>query len=498
MLAHLPNITLYLEEPGKERLYVCHRGNGQFLLNGSSLLVWHWTDILTHYKQDPHTCAREDCLTDILFVATGLFKDRSVSSLLSLGPDNGWLTVGQTEAPYEPYKSLDKLPKSARLFIHREFESCLSVTHVGGGLFEVPGHGPTLYNRHQLLAFYDTMHRGPKESVDPLTTLYIEQGTRQTWRLDQLFAASLADEDWARIGLPEAEAEAEAAAEAVPTTPVRVPSVPEIPSPPQKRRLFGRYEPEPEPEPERHTNPFRKAFHLPPRLSVSYRGRPAILTHQASKTFPDKVLLNLQFLDGSREEVTYFNTTERDDHACEALDFIRMNSSAPVTLRCVLAHSPEWIADQTTDPWPEERTIPALLERLHQKEVALQEELKGLTTVSELQERVLDLEARVKEALCYAPLEDEASLKHRETEAEAQLARVESLTKRSKDLDIRIGQARMLWLSEELADGVDGLAKREAEATEELAELAILEERVAALRALEKRVAEARKVLATV
>ena len=487
MLARLPNICLYLEEPSKERFYVHHMGNGQFHINGGSM-IWPWTDVLNHYKQDPAFCPREDCLMDILFVATGTYKDRPITSF---GSNDSWLLVG---TPYEPYKSLAKLPTGTRLFMHREWTAdSLSVVHRGGGLFEVPGQGLTLYNRHQLLAFYDRTKCCEKTSVDPLATLYIEQGHRKGNRLDQLFAASLTDEEWARIGLPEAEAEAEA-----PVTPIRVPPKAEPPSPPRKMRLFGRYKPEPEPEPERHTNPFRKAFHLPPRLSVSYRGRPAILTHQASKTFPDKVLLNLQFLDGSREEVTYFNTTERDDHECEALDFIRMNSSAPVTLRCVLAHSPEWIADQTTDPWPEERSISHLLDCLSQKEAALLVELKGLTTVSELQERVLCLEARVKEALCYTPLDDEESLRRRETEAEAQLARVESLTKRSEDLDIRIGRARMLWLCEELATGEEGLVKREKEAAEELAELAVLEQRVAALRALEKRVAEARKVLATV
>ena len=495
MLARLPNITLYLEEPSKERLYVNHMGNGQFLLNGSNQLLWPWTDVLTHYKQDPTFCPREGCLMDILFVATGHYKDRSISSFGGLGSDNRWLTVGQDGAPYEPYKSLDKLPTGTRLFIHRPLEeSCVSVVHAGGGLFEVPGHGHTLYNRHQLLAFYDTTYYGPKVSVDPLTTLYIEQGLHKAYRLDQLFAKSLTDEEWARVGLPLPLPEPEA----VPATPVRVPSVPEIPSPPRKMRLFGRYEPEEPKEPERHTNPFRKALHLPPKLSVSYRGRPAILTYQASKTFPDKALLNLQFLDGSREEVTYFNTTERDDHECEALDLIRMNSSAPVTLRCVLAHDPEWIADQTTDPWPEERSVPVLLERLRQKEVALQEELKGLERATALLERVKALEAQVQEAQMYAPLDDEASLLQREQEAEEELGRMEHLAKRSKDLDIRIGKARMVWCYEELADGLDGLAKREAEAAQELAELEILQTKVTALRDLEKKVTEARKVLETV
>jgi len=497
MLSYLPNIALYLEEPGKERFYVNHIGNGQFFINRSGPLLWPWTDVLNHYKQDPTFCPRVDCLTDILFVAAGSYKDQSISSLVAaqLSMPTWRTMVGQTETPYEPYKSLDKLPTGTRLFIHRPLESCLSVVYAGGGLFEVPGHGHALYNRHQLLAFYDKTHRGPKAPVDPLTILYIEQGTRKGWRLDQLFAAALTDEDWARVGSPKPEA----TPETLPLTPVRAPPAPaELPLTPQKMRLFGCYEPGTPEEPPRHTNPFRKALHLPPKLRVSYRGRPAILTYQASKTFPDKALLNLQFLDGSREEVTYFNTTERDDHECEALDIIRMNSSAPVTLRCVLAHSPEWIADQTTDPWPEEETIVSLLERLHKKEAALQEELKGLNKATELYERVAALEARVKEALCYAPLDDEESLRRREDEAEEYLGRMERFASRSKDLDIRIGRARQLWCDEELANGEEGLAKREKEAAEELAELAVLEQRVAALRALEKRVAEARKVLATV
>ena len=488
MLSYLPNISLYLEEAGRERFYVNHMGNGQFLINGSGPLLWPWEDVLRHYKQDPYLCVREDCLTDILFVAKGLYKDQSISSLVAakLSTPTWQTMVGQDESPYEPYKSLDKLPTGVRLFIHRAFEYNLDVVHVRGGLFEVPGHGHTLYNRHQLLAYYDTMHRGPKESVDPLTTLFIDQGFRKGARLDLLFMGSLTDEEWARVGSLD------------PVTPVRAPPAPELPSPPRKMRLFGRYTPEEPREPERHTNPFRKALHLPPKLRVSYRGRPAILTHQVSKTFPDKALLNLQFLDGSREEVTYFNTTERDDHECEALDLIRMNSSAPVTLRCVLAHDPEWIADQTTDPWPEERSVSALLERLHQREAELQEELKQLERTTELYEHVQVLEARVKEALCYAPLDDEASLRQREAEAEEYLGRRERLAARSKDLDIRIGRARQLWCDEELADGEEGLAKREEEAAKELAELAVVEERVTALRALEKRITEARKVLETV
>jgi hypothetical protein len=56
----------------------------------------------------------------------------------------------------------------------------------------------------------------------------------------------------------------------------------------------------------------------------------------------------------------------------------------------------------------------------------------------------------------------------------------------------------MIWCCEELADGEEGLAKREAEAAEELAELEVLERRVMTLHTLEKRVLEARKVLATV
>jgi hypothetical protein len=146
----------------------------------------------------------------------------------------------------------------------------------------------------------------------------------------------------------------------------------------------------------------------------------------------------------------------------------------------------------------EQEPVSAVLERLNQKEAALQAELKDLDKAADLYERVAALEIRVHEAQCYAPLDDEATLLQREQEAETELGRMERLTKRSEDLDIRIGRARMIWCSEELADGEEGLAKREAEAAEELAELAVLEQRVAALRALEKRVAEARKVLATV
>jgi len=355
MLSYLPNITLYLEEPSKERFYVNHMGNGQFLINGNGPLLWSWTDVLIHYKQDPYLCPREDCLTDILFVAKGSYKNQSISSLIAakLSTPTWQTMVGQDEIPYEPYKSLDKLPRATRLFVHRNLGSCLSVVHVRGGLFEVPGHGFSLYNRHQLLAFYDTLFIcGPKEPVDPLTTLYIEQGIRKGDRLDLLFAKSLTDEEWARVGSLDV----------------------------------------PEPEP----------------------------------------------------------------------------------------------------------SISALLERLHKKEFALQQELKDLDHVRVLHDRVKKLEAQVQEALCYAPLDDEASLLHREAEAEGELARLEHLTKRSKDLDIRIGQARMVWCYEELAGGEEGLAKREQEAAEELAELEILQTKVTALKALEKKVEEARKVLETV
>jgi hypothetical protein len=490
MLARLPNICLYLEEPSKERFYVHHMGNGQFHINGGSM-IWPWTDVLNHYKQDPAFCPREDCLMDILFVATGTYKDRPITSFDSLCSDDSWLLVG---TPYEPYKSLAKLPTGTRLFMHREWTAdSLSVVHRGGGLFEVPGQGLTLYNRHQLLAFYDRTKCCEKTPVDPLATLYIEQGCRKGNRLDQLFAASLTDEEWARIGLPEAEAEAEA--EAVPATPVRVPSTAEPPSPPRKMRLFK----EPEPRiPPPHKNPFRKALHLPSKLRVTYQGRPALVTHERP-LYKDKALVHLQFLDGSKETVTFFGTTDEEDDDYEAFRLIRLNSSVPISLLCLLSYSPERIAEETTDRWPqEEESVASLLERLNQKETALQAELKDLDRVADLYERVAALEIRVHEAQCYAPLDDEASLLQREQEAEAQLGRLEGLTKRSKDLDIRIGQARMIWCSEELADGEEGLAKREEEAAKELAELAVLEQRVAALRALEKRVAEARKVLATV
>lgn len=494
MLSYLPNITLYLEEAGKERFYVNHMGNGQFLINGSGPLLWLWTDVLIHYKQDPYLCPREDCLTDILFVAAGHYKDQSISSLVAaqLSMPTWRTMVGQTETPYEPYKSLDKLPTGTRLFIHRPLESCLSVVHAGGGLFEVPGHGLSLYNRHQLLAFYDTTHPGSKASVDPLATLYIEQGHRKRVRLDQLFAASLTDEEWARIGLPEANPEA------APVTPIRVPSEAEPPSPPRKMRLFGRYEPEPR-IPSPHKNPFRKALHLPPKLRVMYQGRPALVTHERP-LYKDKALVHLQFLDGSKETVTFFGTTDEEDEDYEPFKLMRLNSSAPISLLCLLSYSPERIAEETTDRWPQEEQEPvaSLLERLSQKETALQGELKDLNKAADLYERVAALEIRVEEAQYYAPLDDEASLLQREAEAQAELTRLDHLTKRTKDLDIRIGQARMVWCSEELADGEAGLKKREEEAAKELAELAVLEERVTALRALEKRVTEARKVLETV
>ena len=497
MLSYLPNITLYLEEPGKERFYVNHMGNGQFLINGGSM-IWPWTDVLNHYKQDPSLCPREDCLTDILFVATGLFKDRSISSLLSLipgRPDNSWLMTGQTETPYKPYKSLDKLPTGARLFIHRELEDCLSVVHRGGGLFEVPGQGPTLYNRHQLLSFYDKSVRGPKPSVDPLTTLYVEQGIHSGARLDLLFTGSLTDELWARVGVVEAETKAEAG----PTTPIRPPPVATEPPPLEhKKRLFGLYVPEPRIPPP-HKNPFRKALHLPPKLRVTYQERPALVTHERP-LYKDKALIHLQFLDGSKETVTFFGTTDAEDEDYEAFKRMRLNSSAPISLLCLLSYSPERIAAETTDRWPQEPEEPvsALLERLSEKETALQAELKDLDKAADLYERVAALEIRVEEALMYAPLDDEATLREREREAEEELGRRESLAKRSKDLDIRIGRARMVWLCEELADGEEGLAKREQEAAQELAELEVLEQKVMALHALEKRVLEARKVLETV
>jgi hypothetical protein len=140
-------------------------------------------------------------------------------------------------------------------------------------------------------------------------------------------------------------------------------------------------------------------------------------------------------------------------------------------------------------------SLEAVLERLHEKEAALQAELNDLDHATELYERIQDLEARVQEALCYAPLDDEASLRRREADAEEELERLERLTKRSEDLDIRLGRARTIWCYEELADGEPTLAKREQEAAEEMAELEVLMTRVMALRALEKKVEEARKVL---
>jgi len=497
MLSYLPNITLYLEEPSKERFYVNHMGNGQFLVNGSSLLVWPWTDVLNHYKQDPTLCPREDCLMDILFVAKGLYKDNTISSLMDeiflLPEPSLWKKVGQDETPYEPYKSLEKLPYTLPFFIHRELEDCLPVIHMGGGLFEVRGHGRTLYNRHQLLAFYDsTVTRGPKPSVDPLTTLYVQQGVHVGKTLDKIITDSMTDEEWARIGSLEPE---------TPVTPVRPPPVTTEPPPLEhKKRLFGLYVPEPRAPTPPHKNPFRKALHLPTKLRVTYQGRPALVTHERP-LYTDKALVHLQFLDGSKETVTFFGTTDEEDEDYEAFKRMRLNSSAPISLLCLLSYSPERIADETTDRWPQEEEdepVSALLERLSEKEATLQQELKDLDKAMKVYERVKDLEAQVHEAQMYAPLDDEAALHEREQEAEGELARLEHLTKRSKDLDIRIGQARMVWCYEELVGGEAGLAKREQEAAEELAELEVLQTKITALRALEKKVIEARKVLETV
>jgi hypothetical protein len=232
---------------------------------------------------------------------------------------------------------------------------------------------------------------------------------------------------------------------------------------------------------------------------VTYQERPALVTHERP-LYKDKALIHLQFLDGSKETVTFFGTTDAEDEDYEAFKRMRLNSSAPISLLCLLSYSPERIAAETTDRWPQEPEEPvsALLERLSEKETALQAELKDLDKAADLYERVAALEIRVEEALMYAPLDDEATLREREREAEEELGRRESLAKRSKDLDIRIGRARMVWLCEELADGEEGLAKREQEAAQELAELEVLEQKVMALHALEKRVLEARKVLETV
>jgi len=267
-----------------------------------------------------------------------------------------------------------------------------------------------------------------------------------------------------------------------PTTPIRSPIV--VTEPPLVER-----------RPPPHKNPFRKALHLPPKLRVTYQERPAIVSHEEVPD-KDKALVHLQFLDGSKETITFFGTTDEEDENYEPFRLMRLNSSAPISLLCLLAYSPERIATETTWRWPQEEE--SILERLHKKEADLEAELKELDKATELYERVKALEAQVYEALCYAPLDDEASLLQKEAEAEEELARLERLTNRSKELDIRIGQARMVWCYEELVDGEAGLAKREQEAAEELAELELLQERATALKALEKRVEEARKVLKTV
>jgi hypothetical protein len=146
-------------------------------------------------------------------------------------------------------------------------------------------------------------------------------------------------------------------------------------------------------------------------------------------------------------------------------------------------------------------TLTQFFDTLKSKEAELVKELGDMEYILGLMARVQGLEAQVREAHSYAPLDDEASLLSRARHAEDELERLDNLGKRKEDfmdLEAQLGEARLVWCEEELAQGEADLAKREKEAAEELAALELVQTRASALKVLEKQVMEARKVLDTV
>jgi hypothetical protein len=337
MFWHLPPTTLYLEEEGKERLYVQHRGGGHFLVNDSETDM-NWSDLHHLYKLRGEYTERAVC--DVLFVAAGEFKDKSISVLTDMKlPYETWKTIGDT---VPPYKRLDTFPPNTKCYMKRPYLPQLDVLHIGGGLFRLT-NGPNLCagNRHQLLTYYDEEHDSHSPFTDPLDVLSVDEGFYKNETLKTLFLRGLDQTDWVGVKEPEVQT----------------------------------------------VDLFTKARHLPQKLPVLRFGQKGLLSHSIGKGDPIRPVL--QFQDGHGIKLICPTTDG------SVLEGIVLDRSDRIPLRTLLERPAEEIESAVCVAVATQTVTTT--NRLQAKEAALLRELKELDDFFALELRVKALEEEVKE-----------------------------------------------------------------------------------------------------
>jgi len=338
MFWYLPPTTLYLEEEGKERLYVEHRGSGHFLVNDDPTDM-NWSDL--HHLYKPRGEYTERAVCDVLFVAAGEFKDNSISVLTDMKlPYETWKTIGGT---VPPYKRLDTFPPNTKCYMKRPYLPQLDVLHVGGGLFRLTnGVNLRAGNRHELLKYYDEEHDSHSPFTDPLDILYVDEGFYKNETLKTLFLRGLDQTDWMGVKDPAPQVQA--------------------------------------------VDLFRNARHLPQKLPVLRFGQKGLLSHYIGKGDPFRPVLYFQ--DGWGGKLICPTTD------ASVLEGIVLDRPDRIPLRTLLERPDEEIARANCVAAP---TNPDRMQLLQAKEATLLRELKELDEYFALQECVKALEADVKE-----------------------------------------------------------------------------------------------------
>jgi hypothetical protein len=343
MFWYLPPTTLYLEEEGKERLYVQHRGGGHFIMNDDPTDM-NWSDL--HHLYKPRGSYTERAVCDVLFVAGGEFKDKSISVLTDMKlPYETWQTM---RCDALPYKRLDTFPPNTKCYMKRPYLPQLDVLHVRGGLFRLI-EGTCLWpgNRHELLKYYDEEHDSTSPFTDPLDVLYVDEGFYKNETLKTLFLRGLDQTDWMGVKDPAPEVQV--------------------------------------------VDLFRNARHLPQKLPVLRFGQKGLLSHYIGKGDPERPVLHFQDSWGGK---LICPTTD-----ASVLEGIVLDRPDQIPLRTLLERSAdeikrvEFVATATQTPTP----IPNHLQQLQAKEATLLRELKELEEYFALEERVKALEVDVKE-----------------------------------------------------------------------------------------------------
>ena len=339
MFWYLPPTTLYLEEEGKERLYVQHRGSGHFLVNDDPTDM-NWSDL--HHLYKPRGAYTERAVCDVLFVAAGEFKDKSISVLTDMKlPYTTWQTM-RCDVP--PYKRLDTFPANTKCYMKRPYLPQLDVVHVSGGLFRlINGVNLRAGNRHELLKYYDEEHGSHSPFTDPLDILYVDEGFYKNETLKTLFLRGLDQTDWMGVKAPAPQVQA--------------------------------------------VDLFTNARHLPQKLPVLRFGQKGLLSHYIGKGDPFRPVLHFQDDFGGK---LICPTTD-----ASVLEGIVLDRPDRIPLRTLLERPVEEI--KSTVCVATATQTPNHLQQLQAKEATLLRELKELDEYFALFERVKALEAHVKE-----------------------------------------------------------------------------------------------------